>query len=106
MNFFAAGDLAANAKGVLGSDLSPTQQVGLRPEHLVVTDGASAVVEGRLDLVENLGEYALVHLISATGVEFIAKTEKPPVAEKGDTIGFTIKPELAHYFDIESGLRV
>jgi hypothetical protein len=28
-----------------------------------------------------------------------------PAAEKGSTIGFTIKPELAHYFDIESGLR-
>ncbi|WP_390914668.1 sn-glycerol-3-phosphate ABC transporter ATP-binding protein UgpC [Pseudosulfitobacter sp. SM2401] len=106
MNFFSADDLSPNAGETLGRELPTTEQVGLRPEHLVVTDTANAVVEGRLDLIENLGEYALVHLISSTGVEFIAKTEKPPEAEKGETIGFTIKPELAHYFGAESGLRI
>ena len=106
MNFFSSGDLSPNAANVLGRELTDAEQVGLRPEHLIVTDTASAAVEGKLDLVENLGEYALVHLISPTGVEFIAKTEKPPLAEKGDTIGFGIKPELAHYFDKETGLRI
>lgn len=72
---------------------------------MVETDAANAVVEGRLELVENLGEYALVHLVTTTGVEFIAKTEKPPKTERGGTIGFSIKPELAHYFDTETGLR-
>jgi multiple sugar transport system ATP-binding protein/alpha-glucoside transport system ATP-binding protein len=105
MNFFSADDLSANASNALGKQVSATEHVGLRPEHMVVTNAANAVVEGRLELVENLGEYALVHLVSANGVEFIAKTEKPPAAEKGGMIGFTIKPELAHYFDIESGLR-
>jgi ABC-type sugar transport system ATPase subunit len=105
MNFFSTDDLSANASNALGKQVSATEHVGLRPEHMVVTDAANAVVEGRLELVENLGEYALVHLVSANGVEFIAKTEKPPAAEKGGMIGFTIKPELAHYFDIESGLR-
>jgi len=106
MNFFKAGDLSPNAGKVLGSEVATTQQVGLRPENMVVCKAADAVIEGRLELVENLGEYALVHLISTSGVEFIAKTEKPPAAQKGETIGFTIKPELAHYFDIETGLRV
>lgn len=106
MNFFKAGDLSPNAGKVLGSEVAATQQVGLRPENMVVCKAADAVIEGRLELVENLGEYALVHLISTSGVEFIAKTEKPPAAQKGETIGFTIKPELAHYFDIETGLRV
>ena len=106
MNFFETGDLAANAGHALGNELPTTQQVGLRPENLIPTDAVNAVVKGKLELVENLGEYALVHLITATGVEFIAKTEKPPAAQKGETIGFTIKPELAHYFHTESGLRV
>ncbi len=106
MNFFAASDLGKNAGKVLGRDLATTEQVGLRPEHLAVSTAAKAVVEGRLELVENLGEYALVHLITANGTEFIAKTEKPPAEEKGGTIGFTVKPELAHYFDSESGLRI
>jgi len=105
MNFFSTADLAANSGSVLGAELAATQQVGLRPENLVETKN-NAVIEGRLELVENLGEYALVHLVTVTGVEFIAKTEKPPAAAKGETIGFTIKPELAHYFDTETGLRV
>ena len=105
MNFFSTNDLSPNAVNVLGKEVAANEQVGLRPEHMVVTDAANAVIEGRLELVENLGEYALVHLVSANGIEFIAKTEKPPAAEKGGTIGFTIKPELAHYFDTDSGLR-
>jgi multiple sugar transport system ATP-binding protein/alpha-glucoside transport system ATP-binding protein len=105
MNFFSAGDLSPNAGNVLGKEVAATQQVGLRPEHMVQSDTASGVVEGRLELVENLGEYALVHLVTASGAEFIAKTEKPPATEKGGMISFTIKPELAHYFDTKSGLR-
>jgi len=106
MNFFSNADLAASASNVFGSDVPDGQEIGLRPEHLTEAAPANAVVEGRLELVENLGEYALVHLITSTGVEFIAKTEKPPLAEKGSTIGFTIKPELAHFFDKQTGLRV
>lgn len=106
MNFFSAADLTDDAGTLLGHDISNGQQIGLRPEHLTVAKAGKAVVEGRLDLVENLGEYALVHLISASGAEFIAKTEKPPKAEKGDVLGFAVKAELAHYFDPETGLRL
>jgi len=106
MNFFEAGDLAENAGTALGRDIAANEHVGLRPEHLTpVKAGGAPVVEGRLELVENLGEYALVHLVTASGVEFIAKTEKPPKQAKGETIGFTIKPALAHIFDKDSGQR-
>lgn len=105
MNFFKAGDLAKGAQKVLGREVLATEQVGLRPEHLVPTTAAKAVVQGKLELVENLGEYALVHLLSEEGVEFIAKTEKPPLEEKGATLSFEVKPELAHYFDVATGLR-
>ncbi|SFR55199.1 alpha-glucoside transport system ATP-binding protein [Yoonia tamlensis] len=105
MNFFGAGDIASTAAAALGKDLPSSQEVGLRPEHLTVCDAANAVVSGKLDIVENLGEYAMVHMITDSGVSFIAKTEKPPQAHKGDTINFTIKPELAHYFDAQTGLR-
>ncbi len=106
MNFFSAGDLTAPAASLLGKDINANMQVGLRPEHLTVTDTTNAVVDGTLELVENLGEYALVHLLTPTNVEFIAKTEKPPTVAKGESVSFGIKPELAHYFDAESGLRL
>jgi multiple sugar transport system ATP-binding protein/alpha-glucoside transport system ATP-binding protein len=61
----------------LGRDFLPTQQIGLRSEHLVPSDDATTVVKGKLELVENLGEYALVHLIATGGAESIAKTDPP-----------------------------
>lgn len=106
MNFFSGSDLTANGASVLGRDVSADMQVGLRPEHLTVSDSGSAVVEGSLELVENLGEVALVHLRTASNVEFIAKTEEPPEVAKGSTISFGIKPELAHFFDANSGQRI
>ncbi len=106
MNFFIADDLSPTGKTRLGRDIAANIQVGFRPEHLTMTDTENAIVEGKLELVENLGEYALVHLITASNVEFIAKTEKPPAAPKGSTIGFGIKPELMHFFDKNSGERL
>jgi len=106
MNFFTANDLTSNSGTLLGRVINSETHVGLRPEHLTVSDSTNAVVEGSLELVENLGEYALVHLRTSTNVEFIAKTEKPPGVEKGSTIAFEIKPELAHFFDPNSGARI
>ena len=106
MNFFNQSDLMSNGGSLLGKTLNADMQIGLRPEHLSVTDAGNAVVEGKLELVENLGEYALVHLKTATGVEFIAKTERPPEVPKGSTISFGIKQERAQFFDTKSGARI
>ena len=105
MNFFDGAELTGGAAAHLGTPADANVQVGLRPEHLTPS-AENVVVEGKLELVENLGEYALVHLITAQGTEFIAKTEKPPHQAKGETIGFTIKPNLAHAFDKATGLRI
>jgi len=106
MNFFLSDDLAPAAESLLGRKIDNTMQVGLRPEHLLVSDRENAVVEGRLDLVENLGEVALVHLRTASNVEFIAKTEEPPEVSKGSVISFGIKNHSAHYFDAKTGMRL
>ena len=104
MNFFSVTDLAKGAKKVLGKTISDNTQVGIRPEHLSVSTAAKAVISGRLELVENLGEVALVHLLTESGVDFIAKTEKPPKQKKGEVIHFTVEAGLAHYFDKETGI--
>ena len=106
MNFFVEEDLAKGAKAALGKVVPASVQVGLRPEHLVPSTAAKAVIQGTLELVENLGEYALVHLLTASGKSFIAKTEKPPKEQKGAIMSFTIDKSLAHYFNIETGVRV
>ena len=106
MNFFVPSDLSNKAAKILGATLTEDKQIGMRPEHMQVCKAADAVVTGTLELVENLGEVALVHLITETGASFIAKTEKPPKEAKGDAISFTILPELAHYFDKDTGQRL
>lgn len=106
MNFFSASDLTPSGGNLLGRDITANMHVGIRPEHLVVTDSGNSVVEGTLELIENLGEYALVHLLTATNVEFIAKTERPPTEPKGSTISFGIKSDLVHFFNADSGARL
>jgi len=106
MNFFSATDLTPDSSALVGRDITAGMQVGFRPEHLDLADASNTVLEGKLELIENLGEYALVHLITETGVEFIAKIDKPPTVSKGTTIGFGIKPELVHSFDSASGMRL
>ena len=47
-----------------------------------------------------------MHLVTETGFSFITKMEKPPKQKKGETISFGILPELAHYFDKQTGKRL
>ncbi|SEK23848.1 ABC transporter ATP-binding protein [Pacificibacter marinus] len=100
MNFFDGND-------VINRTVDDAQFVGLRPEHMVVSDAANAIVSGKLELVENLGEYVLVHLVSPHGVEFIVKLETAPAVPKGEMIYFAPeKVERLHMFDRVSGLRL
>ena len=105
MNFFIAADLAENGKKSLPAAASGAH-IGIRPEHLTSCTEAKALVGGTLDLVEQLGEYALVHLVSASGEAFIVKMEHPPETAKGDTMWFTAKRDVLHLFDQSSGLRI
>ncbi|OUS36637.1 ABC transporter ATP-binding protein [Rhodobacterales bacterium 56_14_T64] len=106
MNFFKPKDLAAGAQAQLSDQLTDEQFIGIRPEHLRNCELDKAVVCGKIELVEQLGEYALVHLTGDQGAEFIVKMEHAPAVGKGTMIGFDSKAELVHYFDTESGLRV
>lgn len=104
MNFFAHKDVATAA--ALPKSASVDAQIGIRPEHLTPCGEAGALVSGRIELVEQLGEYALVHLMTSNGTEFIAKMEKPPVEGMDGTLSFNVVPELVHFFDVKTGLRL
>jgi ABC-type sugar transport system ATPase subunit len=73
---------------------------------LTASTEKGALIGGALDLVEQLGEYALVHLNTAAGVPFIAKMDEPPEVTKGAQMWFTANPNLVHFFAQESGLRI
>ena len=106
MNFFSKADLTGDVAALLEKAFAKDEIIGMRPEHLSPAAKGKAVLEGKLELVENLGEYALAHLTTETGVEFIAKVEKPPAIALGDMMQFSIRPDLVHVFDVATGLRV
>ncbi|MEP3347161.1 MAG: sn-glycerol-3-phosphate ABC transporter ATP-binding protein UgpC [Litoreibacter sp.] len=95
MNFFVGNDVGTGSRPATYTE---GDTLGIRPEHLIATDAAGALISGKLDLVEQLGEYALAHLITEDGSEFIAKMETPPTEAYGDTLHFTAIPERQHVF--------
>ena len=105
MNFLDQADLDTAAAKVLKID-PKAGIVGIRPEHLKATTAAKALVSAPLELVENLGEYALVHMVTEGGRELIVKMDKPPKAAAGDIIHLTVDASNIHCFDAGSGLRI
>jgi ABC-type sugar transport system ATPase subunit len=81
-------------------------KTGVRPEHLIQCEPRDAVITPRLGLVEQLGEYALVHLTMADGAMLTAKLERPPQISPGDSIPFRFEPSAAHLFDTTTGTRL
>ena len=105
MNFFSSADLSDGAPEALRGRDPTGEIIGLRPDHLVACDPDGAMIRARLELVEQLGEYALAHMIADSGVEFIAKLPEPPACLPGETMGFTADLARVHLFDKASGAR-
>ena len=80
--------------------------LGIRPEHLIECKEKDAIISGKLDLVENLGEYALVHMTSDNGMEFIAKLNNSPTEKKGEKLYFKANKDFVHYFDSSNGVSI
>ena len=104
MNFLNYSDLSfATAKAL---NIDPGAGiVGIRPEHLKSTTAAKALISASLELVENLGEYALVHMVTPSGRELIVKMDKTPKAGAGEMIHLTADAGRVHHFNAESGLK-
>tara|TARA_B110000503_G_scaffold58935_1_gene94189 strand:+ start:6551 stop:7588 length:1038 start_codon:yes stop_codon:yes gene_type:complete len=105
MNFFQTAELAKNASKKLTA-AGINSNIGLRPEHLAASSEKDAIIGGTLDLIEQLGEYALVHLNTNSGESFIVKMDVPPEVAKGAQMWFTANPDLVHLFDQGTGLRI
>ena len=99
MNFFDAAE-------VTGRNVADGTFIGMRPEHMQLVGADAALVSGRLELIENLGEYVLAHLVSEAGTEFIVKLETAPDCEKGTLLGFSTIDARIHVFDKATELRI
>ncbi|MCM3886803.1 ABC transporter ATP-binding protein [Frankia sp. R82] len=98
-------------------------QLGIRPEHLLVTSATGgtgstdstdsgsahetgpAVLRGTIRTVENLGSEEIAHcVIGATEVRVRAR--RPAGLTAGDAIALSARPEHTHLFDRDSGRRL
>ena len=106
MNFLPAETLAKDTAKALGVTAGPGKMVGIRPEHFRTTTSAKALVSAKLELVENLGEYALAHMLTAAGEEIIVKMETPPKQAAGEMIHLITDTASLHLFDKDTGARL
>jgi len=106
MNFFTSDDLAESAPADMRARGAGERIVGIRPEHLRACAEGTGLIRAKLELVEQLGEYALAHLITDRGVEFIAKMERPPAVAKGGYICFDADEQRIHHFDAKTNARI
>ena len=103
MNFFDSGDLTDAGRALINSR---ADILGIRPEHFIVVPTGSGVIQGKPNLVEPLGEYALVHCETVRGSPFIVKTTDPENITKGSVMSFDVDPAVTHRFDQLSQGRI
>ena len=106
MNFLPAETLSAATAKAIGIQTKAGMTIGIRPEHFKTTTAAKSLVSATLELVENLGEYALVHMLTTDGDEVIVKMDTPPKQAPGEVMHLTVGKADFHVFDAASGQRV
>ena len=111
MNFFEAktekSGFSIGGKAIAGKAANATNGVaiGIRPEHLKQCGKQKAIVSGELEVVEQLGDHVLAHLVTKTGHEFIAKSESIGNGKRGDILHFEVAAGNIHFFDSGTGNR-
>ncbi|HSK42190.1 MAG TPA: sn-glycerol-3-phosphate ABC transporter ATP-binding protein UgpC [Arenibaculum sp.] len=87
--------LPATAPELVGTGGS----LGVRPESLVVADAPSALFEGAIVTVEQLGEVQLLYVDVAGGEPVIAKVEPMASFAKGSRVALAASYDTLHVFD-------
>jgi sn-glycerol 3-phosphate transport system ATP-binding protein len=99
----ANGGEARTSRAALESGRSVT--VGIRPEHLTACDERDAVVSGPVEMVEQLGADALVHVAHGKNT-VIARVSHGTSPDVGSTFCVTADPARVFAFDAASGARL
>ncbi len=86
--------------------IPPSVVLGIRPDHIRLARAEeTAVVKGRVFLVENLGMNNLVsvRVPNSQGEAITLRTLLPPGMWVDQELTLAIPPELTHWFDVQSG---
>jgi multiple sugar transport system ATP-binding protein len=99
------GFLLSDARLPLACPVSSAQALilGVRPEHLLLSDGADW--RGEVQVVEPTGADTYVMVQTAAGRVTVRTSPQTPV-RAGDRVGLAISPDQVHWFDAASGARL
>ncbi|MBC8089663.1 MAG: sn-glycerol-3-phosphate ABC transporter ATP-binding protein UgpC [Phycisphaerae bacterium] len=98
-------------RGRLAARVGQPVMAGLRPEHLELARAGETTANGgahlamRVDLVEHLGNEAILHG-NEDGLEFTARLGPSALPEAGTRAAFVAKTEHLHFFDAATQDRV
>ncbi len=92
--------LKMSPTGLAGSSVT----LGIRAEDWRLSDLATALVQGRVELIEDLGSDRFVHLICGDNLELVARADTELKLALGATIGLNVAPERVHMF--QDGRRI
>ena len=73
--------------------------VGVRPEHVQVTDKKNADISGTLRVAEYLGSETMFYMTLADGTDASVKADGLSTSKPGDTIYLHLPPKAVHVFD-------
>jgi sn-glycerol 3-phosphate transport system ATP-binding protein len=79
--------------------------VGIRPEHATPCAPRDAAVAGQVEMVEQLGADALVHVAHGNGA-LIARVPHGTHPDVGAQFGMCVEPARVFVFDSKSGSRI
>lgn len=77
---------------------------GVRPEDLVMTDETDALFEGRVELVEQLGEVQMIYLDIGRDRTLVAKLPGTANVPRGSPLRLQARPGHLHLFDEDGQL--
>lgn len=77
---------------------------GIRPEHLELADVGAGQLDGRVELVESLGNETLIHINVSEGKDssvIVRQYDKRTTLKVGDNVGVKIQADRVHHFDAD-----
>ncbi|QKV20079.1 ABC transporter ATP-binding protein [Oricola thermophila] len=76
-------------------------KLGIRPEHIELTDPEGAVCRGRVEVTEYLGADTYLYLDCGEAGQLVVRTDDAPADIRGRTVGLSFDPARLHFFDSE-----
>jgi len=75
-----------------------TATLGIRPEHLILSEKADAAMSGMVRLVEYLGSETMLYLTAKDGQDFAVKADGSVKARVGDVLDVGVSARACHLF--------